>query len=277
MSGAVEKSLAILEYLASCPEGATLAEIASQSNQIGCHRALGELIVLGYVHQSPRSGEYALTTKLVSNALRYVSRSGVVDIAQPVIEGLAHTTKELVELAVVDGERLNVGAKAQGAKSGLNYVPDSGIDLRLSCSAAGQAWLMTLPEDIAIQYVSRQGIGIPEDYGPAAPTSVRALLRTLREHRKRRFSIIQDTYALGMSALAAPIQRTGMPATGAIVIAGPSSRLTLTRMQEFGPALLAAADELAAIGNASPLLKSSNVGTWGSVAETLAGRGRRTS
>jgi hypothetical protein len=68
-----------------------------------------------------------------------------------------------------------------------------------------------------------------------------------------------------------------MPATGAIVIAGPSSRLTLKRMQEFGPALLAAADGLAAIGNASPLLKSSNGVTWGNVAETLAGRGRRTS
>jgi len=278
MSGAMEKSLAILEYLSNYPEGATLAEIATELNQIrsGCHRTLGELIRFGYVRQLPHRGEYALTTKLVSIALRYLSKSGVVDIAPPVINRLAQITEELVRLAIVDGERLTLVAKAQGAKSGLIYDPDTGIDLRLSCSAAGQAWLMTLPEDVATQYVSRQGIGSPEHYGPAAPTTVKALLGVLKEHRKRGFSIIQDTYAPGMSAMAAPVQRAGMPATGAILIAGPSSRLTLKRMQGFGPALLAAADELAAVGDASPLLKSSNVGTWGNVADTLAARGRRT-
>jgi hypothetical protein len=75
-----------------------------------------------------------------------------------------------------------------------------------------------------------------------------------------------------MSAMAAPVQRTGEPATGVIVIAGPSARLTLKRMQGFGRALLAAADELALMGNASPLLKSANVGTWGNVADKPAGR-----
>ena len=99
----------------------------------------------------------------------------------------------------------------------------------------------------------------------------------LDEHRKRRWSIIQDAYAPGMSSMAAPVQRSGEPATGVLVVAGPSARLTLARMQQFGPQLLAAADELAVTGNASPLLKSANVGTWGNVADKPAGaaRGRR--
>ena len=75
--------------------------------------------------------------------------------------------------------------------------------------------------------------------------------------------------------MAAPLQRAGEPATGAIVIAGPSSRLTLKRMKDFGTGLLAAADELAVISNASPLLKSANVGTWGNVADKPAGGARR--
>ena len=246
-------------------------------NQIrsGCHRTLHELIRFGYVRQLPHRGDYALTTKLASMGLSFLSKSGVVDIAQPVINRLAQITEELVRLAIVDGERLTLVAKAQGAKSGLLYDPDTGIDLRLSCSAAGQAWLMTLPEDVAIEYVTRQGMGSPENYGPAAPTSIKALLKVLEEHGKRRFSIIQDAYAPGMSAMAAPVQRAGEPATGVIVIAGPSARLTLKRMQGFGRALLAAADELAVMGNASPLLKSANVGTWGNVADKPAGRARR--
>jgi IclR family acetate operon transcriptional repressor len=199
----------------------------------------------------------------------------VVDIAQPVVNRLAQATEELVRLAIVDGERLTLVAKAQGARSGLLYDPDMGIDLRLSCSAAGQAWLMTLPEDVAIEYVTRQGIGQPQHYGPNAPTSIKAVLKVLDEHRKQGFSIIQDAYAPGMSSMAAPIQRAGEPTTGVVIIAGPSARLTLARMKQFGQALLQAAQELAVMGSASPLLKSANVGTWGNVSEKPASRTRR--
>ena len=83
-------------------------------------------------------------------------------------------------------------------------------------------------------------MGKPQNFGPNAPTSIKALLKMLDEHRKRGFSIIQDAYAPGMSSMAAPVQRAGEPATGVIVVAGPSARLTLQRMLKFGPALLAA-------------------------------------
>mgnify|MGYP003576005393 CR=1 FL=1 len=269
MSGALEKSLAILEYLVDFPDGAALVQLAAVLNQLrsGCHRTLHELIGYGYVRQLPHRGDYALTTKMASMGLSFLGKSGVVDIAQPVIQRLAQATEELVRLAIVDGRRLTLVAKAQGARSGLLYDPDMGIDLRLSCSAAGHAWLMTLPEDEAIACVTSQGIGQPRNYGPNAPTSVKALLKMLDEHRKRRYSIIQDAYAPGMSSMAAPVQRQGEPATGVVVIAGPSSRLTLERMRQFGPQILAAADELAMTGNASPLLKSANLGTWGNVTD----------
>ncbi|MCW5654567.1 IclR family transcriptional regulator [Hydrogenophaga sp.] len=278
MSGALEKSLAILEYLTEFPDGVSLAQISTDLNQLrsGCHRTLQELIKYGYVRQLPVRGEYALTTKMASMGLSFLSKSGVVDIAQPVINRLAVHTEELVRLAVVDGERLTLMAKAQGAKSGLLYDPDTGVDLRLSCSAAGHAWLMTLPEDVAIEYVTRQGLGSPKDYGPNAPTSVRALLKMLDEHRKRGFSVIQDTYAVGMSSMAAPVRRGDEPTTGVLVIAGPTLRLSHKRMLQLGPALLRAAEELALASNASPLLKAANVGTWGNVADRPAGsRGAR--
>jgi len=74
-----------------------------------------------------------------------------------------------------------------------------------------------------------------------------------------------------MSSMAAPVQRAGESTTGVIVVAGPSSRLSLQRMLKFGPALLACADELSISGRASPLLKSANVGTWGNVSDKPAG------
>ena len=174
MSGALEKSLAILEYLSTRPDGAPLVSIATDLNQLrsACHRTLQELIGYGYVRAMPQRGDYALTTKLASMGLNYLGKSGVVDIAQPLIERLAHKTGELVRLAIVDGERLTLVAKAQGARSGLRYDPDMGIDLNLSCSAAGHAWLMTLSDEQAIQAVTRQGLGDRKHFGPNAPATL---------------------------------------------------------------------------------------------------------
>lgn len=274
MSGAVEKTLAILEYLAARPDGTSLASIATDLNQLrsACHRTLQELIGYGYVRPMPQRGDYALTTKLASMGLSYLSKSGVVDIAQPLIDRLAHRTEEMVRLAIVDGERLTLVAKAQGARSGLRYDPDMGIELNLSCSAAGHAWLMTLNEEHAIQAVTRQGIGDRAHYGPNAPQTIRALLKMLEEHRKRGYSVVRDTYAAGMSSMAAPVQRRGEPATGVVVVAGPTVRLSETRMREFGPDLVSVAAELALAGHASPLLKSANVGTWGNRIDGAAPR-----
>ena len=46
-------------------------------------------------------------------------------------------------------------------------------------------------------------------------------------------------------------------------------------MTQFSQGLLAAAEELAVTGNASPLLKSANVGTWGNLADRPARNGLR--
>ena len=255
MSSTLERSLNILELLAGHPEGMTLAGIAEDLDmpRSACHRLLTELARCGYVRQTRDHGEYALTTKLAALGLSFLSSSGIVDIAQPLIDRLAAISGELVRLAVVDGDRLTFVAKAQGARSGLRYDPDMGIDVRLSCSAAGHAWLMTLSDEKAIEIVSKQGFGDPRHYGRNAPTTIKAFTRILQDDRKRGFSIIAEMYAPGMSAMAAPVRRKGAPTIGVITIAGPLVRLTEGRMQELGPELMAAATELALASSASPL------------------------
>lgn len=264
MSGAIDKTLGILEFLAARPQGAELVEIASELNQSrsGCHRTLLELARYGYVRQS-QTGAYRLTTKLPAMGLNWLSKSGLIDVAQPALRRLADRSEELVRLGIVDGDRLTLVAKAQGANSGVLYDPDMGIDLKLSCSAAGHALLMTLTDEDAAEIVSRQGFGNPRDFGPNAPTTIAGLLAMIREHRQRGFSLIRDVYAPNMSSMAAPVQRRGGGATAAVVIAGPSIRFTEERMLACGADLLATAGELALVGNASPLFEPRTSGTWG--------------
>ena len=245
--GAIERALRVLETLAAQPEGMPLAAIADELElpRSACHRLLAELGRCGYVRQLREQGEYALTTKLPAVGLGYLGASGIVDIAQPVIDRLAEISGELVRLALVDGDRLTFVAKAQGARSGLRYDSDMGIDVRLSCSAGGHAWLMTLTEERASELVARQGFGSPKEFGPKAPTTFKALMKILEDDRKRGFSTINEMYAPGMTAMAAPVQRRGQNAIAVITIAGPLVRLTPQRMLELGPAILSAAAELA--------------------------------
>lgn len=263
MTGTLPRSLAILEYLAAHPEGMPLSMVADelQIPRSACHRLLSELHRCGYVRQHREQGDYALTTKLAALGLSFLATSGIVDMAQPILDRLAELSGELVRLAIVDGDRLTWVAKAQGARKGLRYDPDMGMDATLSCTATGHAWLLTMTDERALELVSRQGFGKPKDYGPNAPTTIKELLAILHAGRARGYSMINEVFAPGMTAMAAPVQRRGHPAIGVISIAGPLVRLSEKRMQELAPALLSAASELAVASVASTLFNTS-LGGW---------------
>ena len=79
------------------------------------------------------------------------------------------------------------------------------MDARLSCTASGHAWLMTLSDERALELVRRQGFGRPKDYGPKAPTTIKALIGVLQAARARGYAMIDEVFAPGMAAMAAPV------------------------------------------------------------------------
>ena len=257
MSAPLERSFKILEHLAGRPEGCALSSIAATIDMplSAAHRLLTELCRLGYVRQLREQGDYVLTIRLVSLGLGFLSASGVVDVAQPLLDGLAEESGELVRLAVVDGDELIFVAKAQGARRGLRYDPDMGLSVKLSCSAAGHAWLSTMTDEDALALVARQGFGAPQDFGPRAPTTVKALPAYLRTGRKRGYSTITEVFSPSMASMAAPVRTRAAGAIGVVTIAGPMVRLTEPRMEALGEALLATASEIAAASGASQMFR----------------------
>jgi IclR family transcriptional regulator, acetate operon repressor len=257
MSAALDRSLRILELLAAHPEGCALSSVSSGLDipLSATHRLLTSLCEAGYIKQSREQGDYVLTMKLVSLGLGFLSNAGVVDIAQPMLDRLAEESGELVRLGVLDGESLTFVGKAQGATRGLRYDPDMGLSVKLSCSAAGHAWLATMTDEQALGVVKRQGFGKPADFGPKAPTTAKALLTYLSDTRKRGFSMIVEVFAPGMSAMSAAIRKRDGEVIGVVTIAGPLVRLTEQRMLSLGPALVQTAAEVGAASGLSPLFK----------------------
>ena len=258
MSSLLERGLQVLELLAAHPEGRALSSLAADAGLplSATHRMLAELARCGYVRQSRNQGDYVLTIKLVSLGLSFLSASGLVDVAQPSLDRLAEESRELVRLAIVDGNELVFVAKAQGATRGLRYDPDMGLSVPLSCSAAGHAWLSTMSDEEALAMVAKQGFASPEKHGPKAPTTVKALLGHVRAARKRGYSVISEVFAPAMSAMSAPVIARGV-ALGVVTIAGPLVRLTEARMADLGEPLMATAAEIAGLSAASSLFRRS--------------------
>jgi IclR family transcriptional regulator, acetate operon repressor len=258
-SGMLDRGLAIIELLVRSPEGLPLQTISERLRipRSATHRLLTSLSEQGYVRQDRDRGFYVLTSKLLTLAFSNLAANGVVDAAQPVLDRLAEQTGELVRLSVIDGERLTWVAKAQGARSGLRYDPDMGMEAQLSCSSSGVAWLSCLSDDEALAIVRRQGFGKRQDFGPEAPETPKAFLANLHAARRLGYAFGIRTYSEWMSAIAAPLRHPGNgQVIGAISIAGPSMRLGEERLHELAPDLLAGVAELAAMIPASPMLMS---------------------
>jgi IclR family transcriptional regulator, acetate operon repressor len=246
-SGLLERTLGVLELLAENAVGLQLYDIAERLSipRSATHRVLVSLIKHGYVRQERVQGTYQLTAKITSLAFTYLSRSGITDFAQPVLDRLAAESSELVRLGVINGKDLVWVAKSQGSPSGLRYDPDMGQVARLSCSASGHAWLSCLADEEALALATSQGFGSRNEYGPRAPETKEALLRYIRKARKHGFAIATQTYTHWSNAIAAPIRHPKtQEVDGVVVIAGPSVRFTEPRMEGIVTELLAAAREL---------------------------------
>jgi len=257
MSGLLERGFKLLEHLSTQPGGCSLSALSSQLDMplSATHRLLTELARLGYVRQDQSHSEYVLTIKMVAMGLSFLSASGITDIAQPLLDRQAADSGELVRLAVVDGESLTFVAKAQGATRGLRYDPDMGLSVTLSCSAAGHAWLSTMSDEAAMEIVARQGFGKPEQFGPRAPVTIKAVQAYLKQARARGYALISEVFAPAMSAMAAPVRNAQGRTIGVVTIAGPLVRLTEERMHALAPALMHTAEDIGAASSASSLFK----------------------
>lgn len=257
MSNIIDRSFAILQELSCHRDGRTLSELAEKLDipLSATHRLLNDLIAIGYVRKDERHGEFTLTMQIVSLALRHLSSGGIVDVAQPILERLAAKSRELVRLAVVDGDQLIYVAKAQGATVGLRYDPEMGQPVMLSRSAAGLVWLGHKTEEEALRLVATQGMGDPKDYGPDAPTTLKALMTQVRAAHKRGYATTMNVFLPGMSSMAAPVHGPERDILAVLIVAGPMNRLTQARMDELSRDLIDTAAELGAASAVSPIFQ----------------------
>lgn len=255
----IDRCFEIIDLLASDARSVRLGEISDRLDlpKSATHRMLAALCANGWVRQDPQTGFYRLTLRLAVLGQRFLNSTEIPDLCRPILERLASESRELVRLAIVDGDGLLWIDSVQGSQFGLTYQPRQSEDLAPYATAAGQAWLATLGIEQAIGIVFRNGFSEARGLGPKAVHSIEGLMDTLDATRKRGWAVSIEQTEAGVAGVAAAIvgsEQPGEPAMamGTVSIDVPLVRFPHARRRELGRMIVAAACELSDVWPVRP-------------------------
>jgi DNA-binding IclR family transcriptional regulator len=248
MPSAVTRTMAILEELSDESFGTTASDLVERLNceKSIVSRILSTLTDAGYVIRDPASGTYRIGLRFAGMALRHLDSTGTADLCQPLLQDIANKTGELVQLVIVQNDQMIYVAKAEG-KQRVRVLSLVGRVAALHVSAAGKVWLASLPEERALALVLKQGM---KKFTQNSITTIDALRAELARARRAGFAVVEQEMFEDASSVAIPIRnRQGDRVVGAVVLSGPSYRLSKKRMTNFVPVLRELATKLSDVAN----------------------------
>jgi IclR family acetate operon transcriptional repressor len=162
----------------------------------------------------------------------------------PLLQEVADSTGELVQLAVLEGTELMFIAKAEG-KHRIRMLSALGRDGPLHASSVGKAYLASLPEDEALRLVAARGMPA---FTPHTITTITKLLADLRKVRNLGFAVVEEEYVQGGTAIGAAVrvERLG-GVVGGVSIAAPSFRVKGAQIKELGKQMIGLAARVGSI------------------------------
>jgi DNA-binding IclR family transcriptional regulator len=236
---ALDRSLAVLEFLSAHPEGVTRQEIRAglglSTNLV--FRVTRALEAHGYVEQQP-GRRYALTRRLLALAQPRRDERSIVQLAQEPLRWLRDATGESAHVGVRVGDDCLVLDRVIGSQPYKCYV-EAGTMGPLHAAAPGKVLLAWLPagdlEATLAAYPFRA-------LTVATITSPRAFAEHLAGVRERGWAMDLGETVAGHHCLAAPVRSAdGLP-VAAVWITAIAPRLTEADGARLAPQVMRAAE-----------------------------------
>lgn len=239
-TGAVERVADVLEVLAAAGEPVTVTEVASRIDvhKTTASRLLGTLAERGLVRRTAQG--YRLGPRLARLAVDAVTDLGVVEVSRPILRELASVTGEVAYLSLPMGQAVLYLEHVAPARGGRE---EPWVWLRgspLHCSSSGKVFAAygAVPDlEAALQpplpQRASRTICDPEEFK-----------RLLPHVRSQGFATSVDELEDGMSSVAVPVLTADSSVMAAVGVAGPSDRLTPTRLRTISQSASSAAGVL---------------------------------
>lgn len=204
------------------------------------HRIARALVVEGYLAQHEGRERYRLGPQalLLGQAAQ---RAMGIDVARPIMQRLADSTQESVNLGLLDGDHAIVIQRIESSQP-LRFSMDVGARIELHATSVGKS-LLAFNDELR-GYVDT--LGDPLVRLTNKTHSTRAGLRKdLDQIRRRGWSTDDEESMLGVRCVAAPVVDTDGQARAAVAVQAPAVRMPGRRFGRLGPEVRRAADEIA--------------------------------
>ena len=233
--------MALLRSFETAPElGITELAARHQLSPSTAHRIARALVDAGFLEQDERTERYRLGVGLAELGLLTLRRIGV-DHARPLLEELSAATGESVNLGVRRGDSVLVLVRVVSDQP-LRFEQPEGSSVPIHTSAMGKA-LLAFSADPEAEVEGLAGLQRLTAHTITSKASLRADLQRVRD---RGYSLNDEERNIGVRAVGAPVLSPDGVADAAIVVQGPTVRLTDRRIAEIVPMVTATAAQVAA-------------------------------
>ena len=243
--GVLDKVMAILHAF---PSGATTLqppELAARldMSQPTAYRLMKDMATHGLLEHD--AGGYRLGVVLLHLGARVADALDLNNRARPQLRWLRDETSENAELHLLHGTT-RVPVEVVVSPQNLRPMGQVGVPFPVHVGASAKVLLAWLPEQ------ERRSLSLASHRADpdARPFDIESWEQELAETRERGWADSDGEREAGVSAIAAPIRNHTGTVVAAIVVSGPSSRLTALTAREVArrAAVEAAARTSAAIG-----------------------------
>lgn len=239
----IERAVDILQVLSEDSRELAAGELGERLSlhKSTVHRLLTVLDQHRLIRRNAETGRYALGLRLFELGTRAVRGLQLRDQAQPHLDQLARETGETAHICVFDSGEMVSLAYAEGIRS-LRMPATVGRRTPAYCSAVGKAVLAFLPESALDDVCARP---LPARTEKTLTTRA-ALLADLRQVRLRGYAVDNGEIEKGLRCVGAPVWNYSGEVAAAVSVAGPSFRITRTRVPAIARAVVAMTRRLSA-------------------------------
>ena len=243
-TGVLKKALELLKYISEVdkPSGVTEIARALDMPKATVHRILNSLCDENVLLKTD-DGLYGMgpTVLLWSSAYNY--KSGIVNIARPMLATLRDKTRETVHLSVYENGHAQYAARFDSPQTVVLRWSRLGTELPLYCTAAGRAILSVLPEEDVAEYLNSINMEARTKNTVVSRERLKSMLVLFRQqgYAEENQENEENIRCVG----AAIVNRHGKP-VAAISLTAPSFRFTDYDAIKTGPELARIAQEISA-------------------------------
>jgi DNA-binding IclR family transcriptional regulator len=238
---AVLRAISLLKAFSDEQPQLGLAELARMVglNKTTTYRLLTALESQGLIARNPGNDTYRLGPEVITLGGRALRASDLRSASRAELEGLAHTTGETATLEILVGSDVLVLDEVSGAHlvGATHYV---GARWPAHATSTGKLLLAFLPEAEQEAALQRDLSQVTE-YTLTAPEDLR---REMAHIYQQGYATAIEELEAGFSAIAAPVHNHDGQVVATLSINGPSSRLTLERLEEVASIVVEAAERV---------------------------------